>query len=478
MLIRKCVVIGMVSLLLLLAACAGGADESQPTSPPPPSQEVVALQAAQSYLEERLGKSLEGTTVAYGPAEWPDTSLGCPQDGVDYAQQVTSGYQFEITVEGEMYDLRTNADGSVVVLCPQRAESETPAGPQVIALEAARTRLTEQLGVEAVDLPGPGAAEPAEWPSHALGCPQEGVTYADEVVSGYRFQFLYDGVTYDLRASQDGGIVVLCQPGEPVPVPELPAAIQAPLDKARSLLAESLGVPLDSLELEAVTWEAVTFSSSALGCPQPGMNYLTVITEGYSFALTRAGVAHEVHTDLTGSFGVICEGKGVETEDEGAVIPLPADAPGGIVFTSYSDETQGFGISYPLGWVVEPAPAEAEVYFGPAGGDPSHGMLVSYLGGPLADADGQLSDYQIALYTSDSTAVQVGERESAGVGGRSERYSRELEGGKVVERVTFFAEGYRVLQWAPADEWSSWDDPFLQMLNSLVFNRPEPATGG
>ena len=80
-----------------------------------------------------------------------------------------------------------------------------------------------------------------------------------------------------------------------------------------------------------------------------------------------------------------------------------------------------------------------------------------------------MSEYQINLYNSDPTALQSGERLVVGTGGQSQLFSRTSDGVPLIERVTFYPEGYRVLQWGPETEWETWDDPYLQMLDSLVF---------
>lgn len=49
--------------------------------------------------------------------EWPDSSLGCPEQGEFYAQVITPGYLIEITVGGKTLEYHTDATGSVIKLC-------------------------------------------------------------------------------------------------------------------------------------------------------------------------------------------------------------------------------------------------------------------------------------------------------------------------------------------------------------------------
>jgi WD40 repeat protein len=48
------------------------------------------------------------------------------------------------------------------------------------------------------------------YPDGGLGCPQEGVTYRQEVTVGYRFELTYGGILYDYRVSADGSTVIQC----------------------------------------------------------------------------------------------------------------------------------------------------------------------------------------------------------------------------------------------------------------------------
>ena len=59
---------------------------------------------------------------------------------------------------------------------------------------------------------------------------------------------------------------------------------------AISDLAERLGVA--HTEISIVASEEVTWPDSSAGCPQPGMMYLQVLTNGYLIELTVEGVSH------------------------------------------------------------------------------------------------------------------------------------------------------------------------------------------
>jgi hypothetical protein len=63
---------------------------------------------------------------------------------------------------------------------------------------------------------------------------------------------------------------------------------------AQSLAAE-LGMPADQVTVMQV--EPRDWPDSSLGCPQPGMSYLQVITPGYRVVLAAGGRQYEYHTN-------------------------------------------------------------------------------------------------------------------------------------------------------------------------------------
>lgn len=64
---------------------------------------------------------------------------------------------------------------------------------------------------------------------------------------------------------------------------------------ARADLAAERDVNADDIELIDV--EAVQWSDTSLGCPQPGMMYAQVITPGYRMTLEVDGQEYVFHTD-------------------------------------------------------------------------------------------------------------------------------------------------------------------------------------
>jgi hypothetical protein len=88
------------------------------------------------------------------------------------------------------------------------------------------------------------------------------------------------------------------------PMPGVPDPLAALVNQASQELARQLGI--DVSEVTFVRSVAVDWNDSSLGCPQPGMAYLTVITPGYQIVLEAQGKAYYYHTRGTDYF-VLCE---------------------------------------------------------------------------------------------------------------------------------------------------------------------------
>jgi hypothetical protein len=86
-------------------------------------------------------------------------------------------------------------------------------------------------------------------------------------------------------------------PGETSPVETPSPQVAALVEQARKDLSERLHIAFDQTRVLSV--EAVQWRDSSLGCPMPGMNYLTVITPGYLIKLQAGDKTYEYHTSET-----------------------------------------------------------------------------------------------------------------------------------------------------------------------------------
>ena len=101
---------------------------------------------------------------------------------------------------------------------------------------------------------------------------------------------------------------IMPQPGEESTIPQggstpVSAAMQIAV-QARDDLALKLGIPADQITISSA--QAVTWSDSSLGCPQPGMNYTQVLTPGYLILLEAGGKIYEYHASK-GTSIIYCE---------------------------------------------------------------------------------------------------------------------------------------------------------------------------
>jgi hypothetical protein len=100
-----------------------GATPSPPTTPDeaappdnttPPDANAIA-EEARAAVAQQLGISPAQVTVAsVQEVEWSDTSLGCPEPGMDYAQEVTPGYLIRLSASGQSFEYHADREGEVI----------------------------------------------------------------------------------------------------------------------------------------------------------------------------------------------------------------------------------------------------------------------------------------------------------------------------------------------------------------------------
>jgi hypothetical protein len=99
-------------------AC-GSVDSGRPASSPTvtiPPDAAPLVQQAQADAATRTVTAANAWAVAeLQPAEWPDSSLGCPKPGTFYAQVLTPGYKIKLRAGDRV--LEYHAGGGRVVYC-------------------------------------------------------------------------------------------------------------------------------------------------------------------------------------------------------------------------------------------------------------------------------------------------------------------------------------------------------------------------
>ncbi len=118
--------IALAAAVCLMAAtsCGGNDEEKQRAAertPAPPANETVPGEmetAARTFLGGELGVDEGGLSLVSSEGmQWSDASLGCPQEGMRYAQVITPGYKLVFDLAGASHAVHTNSDGSHMVVC-------------------------------------------------------------------------------------------------------------------------------------------------------------------------------------------------------------------------------------------------------------------------------------------------------------------------------------------------------------------------
>ena len=75
--------------------------------------------------------------------------------------------------------------------------------------------------------------------------------------------------------------------------PAYPTGVISLIDQAKNDLARRQSLSL--AEIETISFESKVWPDSSLGCPQPGMNYLQVLKEGYLIRLQVGDQVYNYH---------------------------------------------------------------------------------------------------------------------------------------------------------------------------------------
>jgi len=120
--------------------------------------------------------------------------------------------------------------------------------------------------------------------------------------------------TIDPAGTVEGGNVEKVYIADEYP-PELTGIIGTTVED----LSHRLGVDLTAIRVVAV--EEVTFSDASLGCPQPGMNYAQVVTDGMRVILEAKAVFYDYRADgVQDPF--LCERAAVSEKSSGPLLKL------------------------------------------------------------------------------------------------------------------------------------------------------------
>lgn len=155
------------------------------------------------------------TLVSVEQMTWADTSLGCPQPDMTYAQVLTPGWRVTFKDEsGHSYKVHTTESREHFVICEPPAEATvSPSYQDNPAVEAAIKTLAEQEGIAVAAISVVDVAA-VEWPDSCLGCEQRGQYCLMVITPGYRILLQSGTETYAAHTDRSGRRAIICtEPG-------------------------------------------------------------------------------------------------------------------------------------------------------------------------------------------------------------------------------------------------------------------------
>jgi hypothetical protein len=251
--------------------------------------------APQIELEPAAPES-PGTSPTAAPVETPTESA--PEETVAVGKPVEP-----VTVD--LRDLTpTTPEARELTVQP------TPGAPNALRqlVEAATEDLSEQLNVKR-ELIVLEEALAVEWRDSSVGCPEPGMGYLTVLTPGYWIVLKVEEEMYYYHADTRGRLI-LCpqewstpppewtQESPPLiiqPKPGAPDTMEKLLDLVKDDLSRRIGAGRDQINVAQT--QRVQWPDSSLGCPEPGMNYLMVITPGYRIVLEVAGREYYYHAN-------------------------------------------------------------------------------------------------------------------------------------------------------------------------------------
>jgi heat shock protein HslJ len=289
----------LVIFVMALAACAPVGTNLPETSDgqvPSPSDTPgnlppAAVLEAQTFLANTLNLAVDRIQIGnMEQVDWQDSCLGLGGPAESCLQAITPGWRVTFTVDGDTFEVRTDATGSTIRMAP--VASGTP-GDLPAAVLAAQTFLANTLNL-AVDRVQVGSMEQVEWQDSCLGLGGPAESCLQAITPGWRVTFTVDGTTYEVRTDETGSTVRMA-----------PVASADPLANTSWVLA-SMGQ--EGSETQAVEESQVTLMFEAEGQAggSAGCN-----SYSSSYQVNEDSITFEAPT----STKMACEGEGIMDQE-------------------------------------------------------------------------------------------------------------------------------------------------------------------
>jgi hypothetical protein len=169
---------------------------------------------------------------------------------------------------------------------PKSDERPSVADLAVDVLAADLGIVRERIAVQSVT--------PMDWRDSSLGCPRPDMAYLDVITPGHKVILSVDGEIHAVHEA-NGRAFVCDQPRLPGRMAAAGFAYERQMLTARKDLASRLGVPVHEILPDGA--EQRIWNDASLGCPEPGMQYAQVVTEGWVLTLRHGERDYTYHAD-------------------------------------------------------------------------------------------------------------------------------------------------------------------------------------
>jgi hypothetical protein len=137
------------------------------------------------------------TVVSVSPAQWRDSSLGCPERGTRYTPSLTSGYEVKLRDAEQMHVV--HVAGGRAVLCGVQTDARLPAatmvGPTLKAAQAVRAALAARLDLDPSNVQIPSTRPFRGATSQCPSAPRKqsgAALIVDAEANGQSFRYYFD----------------------------------------------------------------------------------------------------------------------------------------------------------------------------------------------------------------------------------------------------------------------------------------------
>ena len=176
-------------------------------------REKAAIDLAIHTVNEKEPVSKDSIThLRIRSMQWPDSSLGCGEPGVQYLQRVIPGYFVSFSANEKIYTVHVG-DGTAIV-CDRfndlASERQKRGRAVITAHNNARADLAEKLKVDP-EMITVTKMKSETWPDSSLGCPVAGEHYTQGPFEGLVINMTCRDRQYEYRVALDSGEMKSCK---------------------------------------------------------------------------------------------------------------------------------------------------------------------------------------------------------------------------------------------------------------------------